>query len=117
MLLSRKRKRREIEPLKKFPDYDERNKRGSRSRTAAININRIYFVNEGGERLIVSANNVQEGGEPTRFTGQLPYIPVPGRDIISTDDFKRKFEVVRRQMVPNLSLNVPPKVYIVLKEI
>lgn len=113
----RDRKKTPIEPLKKVPDYDERNRVGSRSRTAAINVNRIYFVNENYERLVVSSNDVQEGGEPTRFTGQLPYMPVPGKDIISTDDFKRSFMVIGRRMIPVLSLNIPPKVYIILREI
>jgi hypothetical protein len=113
-----KKRKKDIEPLKRFPDYKDRNKHGSISKTAAINVNRVYFVNENYERLLVSAHDVEEGGEPTRFTGQLPYIPIPGgNEIISTDDFKRKFKVVRRHLIPNLSLNVPPKVYVVLQEI
>jgi len=111
------RRKTPIEPLKEVPDYNKRNRVGSRSKTAAMNINRIYFVNEKFERLIVSANDVQEGGEPTRFTGNLPYIPVPGKDIISTEDFKKEYMVVGRRIIPNLSLNIPSKIYIILKEI
>ena len=116
-LYSRKRKRREdedIEPLRKWPDYLKQRKRGSH--TAAINLNRVYFVNEDYERLVVTPDEVKKGGDPTRFVGQLPFVPEAG-DILSTDDFSEKFEVVRRHMIPNLSLNIPPKIYIVLKEI
>lgn len=113
---SRRRRKKEIEPLKRFPDYSDQRKKGSMSHSAAINLNRIYFVDEDYKRLIVSAEEVRRGGEPTRFTGQLPFIPEQG-DVLSNSDFSERFEVVRRHIVPNLSLNLPPKIYIVLKEI
>lgn len=112
----KRRKITDFEPLKQVPDYEERIRRGAASKQAAINVNRIYFVDKNYEKLLVSANEVQEGGEPTRFTGQLPYIPKVD-DVLSTDDFKRKFKVIGRHMVPNLSINVPPKIYIILEEI
>lgn len=112
----RKKERKDIEPLKQVPDYHERMRRGAASKQAAINVNRIYFVDKDYEKLLVSANEVQEGGKPTRFTGQLPYIPEPD-DILSTEDFKRKFKVVGRHMIPSLSINIPPKIYIILEEI
>lgn len=112
---SRNRNKKKIEPLKKFPDYSDQRKRGSLiNRQAAINLDRVYFVDEDLNRLIVSAEEIKRGGEPTRFTGQLPYIPEKG-DILSNSDFSEMFEVVKRILVPTLSVNVPPKIYVVLK--
>ncbi len=111
---SRRKKREEIEPLKKRPDHLKQ--RRLVSHQAAINLNRIYFVDRRYRRLIITKNEVKRGGDPTRFTGQLPFIPEQG-DIFSTEDFSEKFEVVRRHTVLNASLNLPPKVYVVLKEI
>ena len=110
----RKKKREDIEPLKTRPDYLKQKRRASYQ--AAINLNRIYFVDQKYRRLIITKNEVKRGGDPTRFTGQLPFIPEQG-DIFSTEDFSEKFEVVRRHTILNASLNLPPKVYIVLKEI
>jgi hypothetical protein len=110
----KKKKRDEIEPLKTRPDYSEQRKRGLHQ--AAINLNRVYFVDENYRRLIISKSEVRRGGNPIRFVGQLPYIPEKG-DVLSTEDFSDKFIVLRRHLVPNLSLNLPPKIYIVLKEI
>jgi len=114
----RRKKEDDLEPLKKVPDYTNQKKRGSFSadKHTALNVNRIYFVDENYDRLIVSSEEVRTGGDLTRFTGQLPFIPERG-DILSNDDFSRRFEVIRRHMVPQLSTNIPPKIYIVMKEI
>ena len=114
----RRKKEDDLEPLKKVPDYINQKKRGSFSadKHTALNVNRIYFVDENYDRLIVSSEEVRTGGDLTRFTGQLLFIPERG-DILSNDDFSRRFEVIRRHMVPQLSTNIPPKIYIVMKEI
>jgi len=114
MVYKRKTKREDLEPLKQVPDYVRENKRGSLHK--ALQYERIFFVDENYRRLIVSSSEVKRGGEPTKFTGILPYFPIKG-DIISTEDFSEMFEVVRRHMIPSLSPNLPPKVYIVLRSV
>jgi hypothetical protein len=110
----KKRNKTEIEPLKQFPDFSKQIKTGSFHQ--AVNLDRIYFVDENYQRLIVSSEEIRSGGELTRYTGQLPFIPEKG-DILSNEDFTRKFEVVRRHIIPYLSYSIIPKIYIVLKEI
>jgi hypothetical protein len=111
MFYIRKKNKTELEPLKKVPDYSKQRKIGS-----IINLDRIYFVDENYQRLIISSEEIRVGGDPTRYTGQLPFMPEKG-DILSNEDFTRKFEVIHRHMVPYLSYNMIPKIYIILKEI
>lgn len=101
-----------IEPLKTEKDYGETYKKKFDS---AINLEKIYFVNEKYERLIVTGNDVREGGEPTRYLGVLKDIPRTG-DYVISEDRKIRYRVLRWETVLNNSKTVPPKKFIVLRK-
>lgn len=102
-----------IEPLKQEKDYGEEiYKKKSK---AAINVDRIYFVNERFQRLLVTGSDVREGGEPTRYQGILGRIP-ENDEYLTSEDHKTRYKVLRVENVLNNSKNVPPKKFIVLRK-
>jgi len=108
----RTRAGKKIEPLKNEKDYGERTHK--KKSEAAMNVDRIYFVNEKYEKLLVTGSNVSEGGEPTRYQGILGRIPETG-EYVTTEDHKTRFIVLRVENILNNSKNVPPKKFIILR--
>lgn len=112
--MEKKKRKKVIEPLKQTPDYEDQHHYGSR--TAALELKRLYFVDENYEKLLVTSAGVSEGGPPARFTGQLEDVPIEG-DIIRTDDNKERYIVVRRERVLYKAKSRLEKIFIVLRKI
>ena len=110
-------KRREIEPLRTRPDYEEEKKR----REGYIAVDdlrrrRVFFVDEEYRNLSVTSESVKHGGRPTRFKGDMGRNINKG-DYIITYYAKRKFEVLRVEIELFRSVNSSPKMFIILKEV
>lgn len=111
---TRRKKDSPINPLRTGPDYT-----GSARHRQAIStfdFDRIYFIDESWNRLMPHRGGVDTGEEPSRFKGEIKFLPLKGEFLI-TEGAKRIFKVLAVIHELTKVKRMPPRLYVMLKEV